>query len=99
MKISNLSVIVASVLERYPETRGNDNVLYVTTCQEMNPIVDDLSFVDAMKNVDILALPPFESVSRCRRKIQSEREDLRADKHTVDARYEKYKEVKEYAVS
>lgn len=68
-KINVIETRVKELLEEYPETRENDNLLYTKYIEEYH-------YVDFNKNTFVhyeeYGLPSFKSVERCRRKIQNE---------------------------
>lgn len=80
-------------LEQYPETRSSDRSLILTLYSEFYG-VDCQPFFRVLERND---LPSFESIRRCRQKIQQENEDLRAVKPVEDARIAKQEEYIEYA--
>ena len=96
---------VVSILEDNPNTRGDDMALYsVYAYRKLKGKTDGLSmmrgflmlFSDNIYRV-INGVAPFESVSRCRRKIQSRREDLRPTEEQVRERAEAIAKFKKYA--
>ena len=56
-----------------------------------------MAFPTVLSNHSKLGLPPFESVSRCRRKLQSMHEDLRASKTVEEMRAEEEQDYRAYA--
>lgn len=99
-KLAVVQSLVRKQLEISPATRDNDIDLYLAICEDLNPLVTkNFSFEYVMKNRDALGLPNYDSVSRCRRKIQEYDESLRASKRCDDARFESFKEYREYAQS
>lgn len=97
-RIHNISEIVKSILTNYPDTRNSDVLLYVKVCKTMNPDIADMSFETAMLRREDLGIANFETVRRSRQKIQSENEHLRACEKVMDARYENWKVMREYAM-
>ena len=96
---------VISILEDNPNTRGDDMTLYsVYAYRRLKGKTDGLSmmrgflliFSDKRYRVTN-GVAPFESVSRCRRKVQSRREDLRPTEEQVRERAEAIAEFKKYA--
>ena len=96
---------VVSILEDNPKTRGDDMALYsVYAYRKLKGKTDGLSmmrgflllFSDHRYRVTN-GVAPFESVSRCRRKVQSRREDLRPTEEQVRERAEAIAEFKKYA--
>ena len=96
---------VEFILEDNPKTRGDDMVLYsVYACRKLKGKTEGLAmmrgflllFSDQRYRVTN-GVAPFESVSRCRRKAQSRREDLRPTEEQVRKRAEAIAEFKKYA--
>lgn len=70
--------IVESVLERYPETQDDDFKLYSRVCWLVcGEKVRNVRLIGGLYHHEQFGLPSYESVTRARRKIQEEREDLR----------------------
>ena len=80
-------------LENYPETRSSDRSLILHVYQVFYGVFTT-PFYKVMDDGD---LPSFESIRRCRQKIQEEREDLRAVKPVEDVRIAKQEDYIEYA--
>lgn len=89
--------MVESILISNPETRDSDYVLYVEMVRKTNKQALDMPFMDVMLHRRDYGLPFYESVSRARRKVQANNEHLRASKKVDDARFENYKEIKEWS--
>ena len=96
---------VISILEDNPNTRCDDMALYsVYAYRKLKGKTDGLSmmrgflllFSDNRYRVTN-GVAPFESVSRCRSKVQSRREDLRPTEEQVRERAEAIAEFKTYA--
>ena len=70
-KLSKLEPVVKMVLEEYEETRSDDFKLIYSVYRELDfaHTTREL-FYEIMMNHDLYKLPPFESITRCRRKIQ-----------------------------
>ena len=96
---------VESILNDNPKARGDGMALYsVYAYRKLKGKTDGLSmmrgflllFSDHRYRVTN-GVAPFESVSRCRRKVQSRREDLRPTEEQVRKRAEAIAEYKKYA--
>lgn len=96
---------VVSILEDNPKTRGDDMALYIVYAyRRLQGKIDSLAmmrgflllFCDHKYRVTS-GIAPFESVSRCRRKVQSKREDLRPTEEQVRERSKSIAEYKKYA--
>lgn len=97
MKLYDIHKLVEAELVNNPDARNSDITLYIAICNRLNPgVVDAFPFSYVMKNRADLGLPLFESVGRCRRKLQEHNALLRADPRVVDRRYRQWKEVRDY---
>lgn len=98
-KIYDVHRIVEQLLIDDPMTRENDNILYISVCRKLNPIVLGMDFETVMRNTTCMGIPSIKTVERCRRKLQETHPALRSSKKVEDARYEKWKEVMDYVSS
>ena len=80
-------------LQNHPETRSSDRSLILTLYSEFYGVFST-PFYKVMDDGD---LPSFESIRRCRQKIQQEIEELRADKAVEDVRIAKQEDFIEFA--
>lgn len=96
-KLKNLEIVVMKVLEEETETRKNDFILYAGVLRKLG-IGNETNLFKFLENARKQNIPPFESVTRCRRHIQSIREDLKHSK-TAIAREDKIEEYKAYNIS
>ena len=94
-KLERIKNIVARVLEEHEDARKNDFVLLSYVLDEMG-VPSNFDMRTMLRNHKIFGLPPFESVSRARRKAQAENKSLK-DAPTAAARQEKQKEYEEFA--
>ena len=102
MEIIKLYDLVKKLLQEKEGLRGNDDLLYLTVIKIVHPYwnngrittnVENMTigeFFSCRKNADI---PTFESVSRCRRKVQEERPDLKPCEKIQKARDDKREEM------
>lgn len=67
-KVNVIETRVKEILEFYPETRDNDNLLYVTYIKEYHYI--DFTR-ETFVNYEQYGLPSFKSIERARRNIQN----------------------------
>ena len=84
-------------LQTYPTTRSNDGKLIEAVYYAfygIDPVITSLA--DIVEKQTAGKLPGFESIRRCRQKIQEHDESLRADKATEDMRLARQKEVLDY---
>lgn len=101
-KLLKITELVKGVLEEYPETRNDDNLLWLEALRETAYKRDcvyvlDLGLSSLMHNIRALNLPTFESVSRARRKLQAKYPELRGTERAQRRRAEKEIIYKEYA--
>ncbi len=97
-KLKSTEKIVLTVLEESTQARQDDYVLMFLVCEKLNKDILDKPFGMAMYNHKILNMPNWETVTRCRRKIQAERPDL-ANPKTVEKRKKEEEEYRAYAIS
>ena len=86
--MSRVNVIenrVKEILQEYPETRENDNLLYTKYIEEYH-------YVEFNKNTFVhyekYGLPSFKTIERNRRKIQNEQNYFKASKDIEKKRRE-----------
>lgn len=95
MKIENLEIYVLKALQEKKETRGDDFLLYLEVCS--NFVDTSISLKSLFINHKDLKLPPMESVSRCRRKLQ-ERDNTLKDNYIANIREAQQQEYIDYAM-
>lgn len=93
IKLRNVTQMVWWCLDFYPETRADDRELIKVLYDEFYGVCNE-PFYMVLRRRD---LPSFETIRRCRQKIQEENEDLRADKETEEKRLEAQVDFIEYA--
>lgn len=105
MKLNKLENMVLKILQRYEATRSDDFVLIYAVYREIAvskeiqfniPLTN--SFSDMMLNHRKYRFPPFESVTRTRRKIFEIHPELKPKKITKE-RKKAEEEYKEYSKS
>ena len=94
-RLNKIECEVIDILEKHPETRGDDWLLLKVF---YNQIIDTsvMSFATVCEHHDELGLPSFESIRRCRQKIQARRMDL-VDPNTAKQRRKLVDDYKDYA--
>lgn len=80
--------IVKELLEYYPATREDDFYLVGSVYYMIKPEIKTKTFLDIMKNHSFYGLPSFESITRARRKVQAENEELLSSKAKIRKREE-----------
>lgn len=90
---------VEHILEAYPQTRNSDKLLwlaYMSMFGEIKEVMDDRTYQSFKKLLMDEKTPTFESLSRCRRKLQESGEKLQASDEVKSERKLSAKEVSEY---
>jgi hypothetical protein len=97
MKLKTLEQIVLETLTEQPETQKDDFILILKVYEKLTD-KDTMgqSFSVLMTYHNDFGLPPFESVRRCRQKIQAKHPEL-VDPSTAKHRHKLIDEYKEYA--
>lgn len=97
MRVSQLEPIVERCLVSDERCRKDDFILYLSVIEQYG-LDTTMSIHSVLNNHSLLKLPSFESVSRCRRKIQ-ERDVSLKDSATARMREEARQDYSDYAVS
>lgn len=97
-KLSKLEPVVKKVLTEYKATRSDDFKLVYAVYRELDffHTTKEL-FCEIMLNHKLYNLPPFESITRCRRKLQKDYPEL-ANEKTKEKRLNKTAEYIDYAI-
>lgn len=98
-KIKQTQELVQQILEKVPQTRNSDMLLYYHVCLELNRSATKLPFWMVLLDLKSYGLPPIGSVGRARRKLQRAFPHLRADDKVEAFRAENEAVVKDYARS
>ena len=93
-KLITIHKMVENVLRQYPGTRDNDREL-IQTLYGLYYEIDYYKPWGAV--IKDKRLPSFESIRRCRQKLQEQDESLRGSKASEEARLDKQEEYLEYA--
>ena len=93
-RISSVQNIVKAMLAEYPHLRDDDqklmaNIWYKHICDDYMDDAGALSAFDLLQMLSDGKFPSYESISRCRRKLQEEYPDLRGDKYEERHAYQK----------
>ena len=98
MKMEKVETLVRNALEINKSAREDDNVLYIDVIYQINPAYVNVNFKMNFMNARKVGLPALESVSRARRKLQSENENLRGSSENQKAREERQIDMFEYSL-
>lgn len=91
-KLNTMEKVVAEILEHNLQARKDDYILMVSVCEKLCPEILNYPFWVVMQNHYTNNLPNWETISRCRRKIQEKRPDL----IVPDTERKRRKEEQEY---
>lgn len=97
MKLKKIEEVVKEILTKNPVTRNSDNILYVWVLGAYNPDALDVKLSEYLMCFNDLEVPRFESVSRCRRKLQEKFPELRATEDIHKWRKENERAFRKYA--
>ena len=97
MKIRTLEPVVQEVLEQNESARKDDFILMVEVIEKLG-IDTHISFRSMLLFHNELQVPSFESITRCRRKLQELHPELK-DEETATFREEKVDEFIQYALN
>lgn len=77
MELKTTKALVYRLLQEYPATRDDDELLYLTVIKSRAVVVMDMPVKDFFNERKQRGIPDLESVSRARRKVQEEHPELR----------------------
>lgn len=80
-RLKLIEPIVEQALIEEPATREDNFLLYVAVLRKF--IDPKMSIEDVFKNHVLLGIPALETITRCRRKLQEEKPQLRSEKATA----------------
>lgn len=96
-ELRNTTKMVKYVLEKEPRTRNSDNLLWLEVVRLKNQGVLRMPVAVVMENLPTYCLPSIETVGRCRRKLQAEFPELRAERAVEAFRTELEADFREWA--
>lgn len=99
-EIYKVEDLVRVVLAERPETRGDDFYLVAEVYAKIvEPLtIYTMSFYDFLADHIELGLPPFETITRIRRKLQAEDPSLRANQEVTILRFNEQQGYEEYGL-
>lgn len=86
--------IVKEILKVSERARKDDNYLWMLVLEGNGFKTTEESVFDLLTKVQESNLPSLGTISRIRRKVQEENEELKADRHTILVRQELEREWK-----
>lgn len=97
MELKKIKELIAELLKKDEDLRGNDDLLYLAVIKTVHPSWNNGTITTNIQNMTIgeffscrkkLNLPNFETVRRTRQKAQEENESLRPCEEVQKARKE-----------
>lgn len=98
-ELMNTQQIVQRILETNREARESDRALYMEVIKLRNSQMLEFPFADVLRYFKDFGVPCYESVGRCRRKLQAQFPELRGSRDNEQARYENAVEYEKFARS
>ena len=102
-KLHTMEDVVLQVLEECPVAREDDYILYAMVCARESEKTVAINgeyltkpFLDVMLGHKVYRMPNWETVTRCRRKIQEKRPDL-VSPEKAKKRHKEEEVYREYA--
>lgn len=87
MKLKSIKKLVAETLKANEVTRGNDDILYLEIIKTvMGEDYRLMTIGDFFQNRKLIGVPNFESVRRCRQKVQAENPSVRPNREIAEGR-------------
>ncbi len=78
--LTTVSALVQDILTNEPDARNSDNLLFYLVCKKLladqGEDIDSMLFGKLFLSLKGYGLPQYESVGRCRRKLQHEFPEL-----------------------
>ena len=96
-KLRSTTMMVRQVLVAVPTARNSDNVLYIEVVRLIDQHILRLPLAVVLQNMKEYNLPTIETVGRCRRKLQAQFPELRANKAVEEFRSGLKEEFREWA--
>ena len=96
-ELKTTTELVKQILETVPQTRNDDNLLYYRVCDAIDSDVLGFSFGWVLMSMKELNIPSIETVGRCRRKLQNQYPELRANETVEGFRELNEQTFREYA--
>lgn len=95
-KLANAIDYVRVVLQNHPETRSDDDLLFLEVIKLLGYDPDEITLEDFLKNRYKTTVPCFETVRRGRQEIQHDDESLRPPMNVREARALKRVEYEDF---
>lgn len=98
--LTTISALVKDVLMSDPDSRDSDNLLFYLVCKKIlsdqGIDIDTMNFAKLFLSLKGFGLPQYETVGRCRRKLQHEFPELHCSPKVAMERAERLDSFEEY---
>ena len=95
-QIRQVTGIVWGILEKHPDTRNSDNLLFIKVVESIDSDLLYKPMMDVLVHAKEYGIPPFESVRRSRQKLQEKFPELRGSKEVEAGREENRQIVRDF---
>lgn len=95
-QIRQVAGIVRGILEKHPDTRNSDNLLFIKVVESIDSDLLYKPMMDVLVHAKEYGIPPFESVRRSRQKLQEKFPELRGSKEVEAGREENRQIVRDF---
>ena len=100
--LTTISALVQDILVNEPDSRDSDNLLFYLVCKKLladqGEDIETMGFGKLFLSLKGYGLPQFETVGRCRRKLQQEFPELQASNDVRCGRMNQCDSFKEFAM-
>ena len=95
-QIRQVTGIVRGILEKHPDTRNSDNLLFIKVVESIDSDLLYKPMMDVLVHAKEYGIPAFESVRRSRQKLQEKFPELRGSKEIEAGREENRQIVRDF---
>lgn len=95
-QIRQVAGIVQGILEKHPDTRNSDNLLFIKVVESIDSDLLYKPMMDVLVHAKEYGIPPFESVRRSRQRLQEKFPELRGSKEVEAGREENRQIVRDF---
>lgn len=92
--MSGLTQIIADILIKDDKARDSDTYLYHAVCMYIAPVILTKPFGEVILNPKKYGIPGYDTVTRLRRKVQRDQDELKASEQVTQWRADKEEQVR-----
>ena len=97
-KMKTYERYVEKALRERPETRGDDNLLYIDVLRQIDPALVNVNFLITFKYARQNKLPAYETLSRISRNLRGKHPELQPSEEIKKAKEEHQMDMFAYAM-